>query len=192
MAERIFIVEDEPLVLNGYIAMLEGNGHTVLGYSMTAADAIDAIPALKPDIAILDINLPDGNGIEVVNKVQEIFPLPCILITGYNNSKEMVDQAAQVGIYGYLRKPVDEVEMLSMIRIAINRFRDEQQVIRQNTHLQESLENRKTIERAKGALIDEFSMKEADAMKYLQKKSRDTNMKLVDVAKTILKNLQKL
>lgn len=188
---RVYIVEDEPLVLNGYIAMLQGNGIDVVGYSMNAKGAMEAIPALRPDVAILDINLPDGNGIETVENIQKSYRLPCILITGYQNSKQLVDRAAQIGVYGYLHKPVDEVELISMIKIALNRFQEEQQMRKQTTLLQESLENRKIIERAKGALIDEFSMKEADAMKYLQKKSRDTNLKMIDVAKSILSNLQK-
>lgn len=187
---KVYIVEDEPLVLNGYIAMLKANGFEIAGYSLKAMDAIHAIPGIKPDICIMDINLPDLDGISTVARIQSIYRLPCILVTGYNNL-ELADKASQDGIYGYLRKPVDEIELVSMINIAKNNFEKQQQLEKKVASSTADLENRKLIERAKGVLMDEFSMKEGDAMKYLQKKSRDGNVKLVEVAQQVLAFLKK-
>lgn len=180
-----YIVDDEMLVLNGYKAILCGNGINVVGCATNAKTAIAEIPIVQPNITIMDINLPDMDGITAVKEIQMRFRVPCILITGYHDPA-LVARATEIGVFGYLHKPVDELELVSMIEIAIKRFQEEESLRVQADRLQKSLEERKVIERAKGLLMDEFGFKEDQAMKYLQKKSRETNRKLFDIARQII------
>jgi len=188
---RAYITDDELLILNGYKAMLSGNGIDVVGCAGNASTAIREIPILKPDIVIMDIKLPDSDGISAVIEIQKIYRVPCILITGYHDST-LITRATQVGVYGYLHKPVDEIELVSMIEIALRRFREEQHIRIYADELEKNLEERKIVERAKGVLMDDLGLKEAQAMKYIQKRSRDTNRRLVEVAQSILDHFLKL
>lgn len=188
---RAYITDDELLILNGYKAMLSGNGISVVGCAGNASTAIREIPILKPDIVIMDIKLPDSDGISAVIEIQKIYRVPCILITGYRDSA-LITRATQVGVYGYLHKPVDEIELVSMIEIALRCFREEQHIRIYADELERNLEERKIVERAKGVLMDDLGLKEAQAMKYIQKRSRDTNRRLVEVAQSILDHFLKL
>ena len=118
---RIFIAEDEPLILQGFKVMVSSLGHTIIGTAMNGQDAIDRVPELRPDLAIMDINMPDVDGLQAIEAINRKIKLPFIVITGYQDP-ELLEKAAQLGVFGYLPKPVDVCEIRNTIEIAMTRF----------------------------------------------------------------------
>lgn len=188
---RIFIAEDEPIVLTGFQMMIDEIGHEVVGTASDGMSAINEILEKKPDMMIMDINMPDIDGISVIEKVNESIEIPAVVITGYR-SQNYVDRAVQAGVYGYLQKPVDAYQLESTIRVAYTQFQKAIEAKMGRENAERLLKERKVIERAKGLLMDQFGLSEAQAMKALQKKSADTNKKIYVVAKEILGRGEKL
>ncbi len=182
---RIFIAEDETIILGTFKMMVERAGHTVIGTALDGMQAEEQIRSLLPDMVLIDINMPKKTGLEVIKSINQDRLVPCIFITGYY-SEQLSQQAAELGAFGYLLKPVDGKQLEATIQIAQARYEEFQQVYAQADSLRNALEERKYIERAKGILMDRFGLKEPDAMRQLQKKSKDKNKKLVIIAKEII------
>lgn len=183
---RVFIAEDEAIILTSFKMILKRNGYEVVGEATSGLEAYSKICDLKPDLILMDINMPELDGINVLMKINKIMLIPCIFITG-QYSNELVERVNDAGAFGYLIKPVDERQIKASIDIAMERYREFKLLNAETNNLKASLEARKFIERAKGILMQKCSMSEQDAMKHLQKKSRNSNVKLVDVAKEIIK-----
>ena len=182
---RIFIAEDEAIILGTFKMLVEKIGHTVVGVATDGESAERKIRQLQPDLILIDINMPKKSGMEVIRAVNEDHIIPCIFITGYY-SEELSQKAAKLGAFGYLLKPVDGKQLEAAIQIAQARYEEFRQVYAEADSLRIALEERKYIERAKGILMDRFGLKEPDDMRQLQKKSKDKNKKLVVVAKEII------
>lgn len=184
---RIFIAEDELLIQQGYRAMLAGRDYEVVDTAMDGLEAVEKIGRMcnEIDLVIVDINIPSIDGIEVIERVQKFKKLPCIIVTGYCDDM-LIKRANKAGVYGYLQKPVDRYDLISTISVAMERFAEFERLKTETDTARKVLEERKLIERAKGILMDKFEIKEKDAMRSLQKKSRDRNKKLVEVAKEII------
>ena len=99
----------------------------------------------------------------------------------------LIKRAGKVGVYGYLQKPIDRYDLVSTISIAMDRFSEFNRLKNETDVAKKALEERKLVEHAKGILMDKFEMKEKDAMRFLQKKSRDRNKKIVEIAKEIIR-----
>lgn len=188
---RIFIAEDEAIVLAGFLAMIEEFGYEVVGTAMDGEEAIPLILELKPDLILTDVNLPKVDGITVIETVNQQVEIPAIVVTGYR-SQTYMDRAVKGNIYGYLQKPLDEYELRSAIRIAYMQFEKKREATEGKEAAERMLRDRKVIERAKGLLMDQFGLTEQQAMKALQKRSADKNKKLIVVAKEILSMGEKL
>ena len=203
---HIFIAEDEPIVLMGFEALVRICGHTVAGTASDGAKALERIRELKPDIMILDIDMPEVDGLSVAETIYQELKIPGIIVTGYRSS-EYAERAGKSGVYAYLQKPVDEFEMRSAINIAMNQHALQMQTDRarmraetaarkekrariqaetEKEQAEQKLRDRVVIERAKGLLMDQFGLGDEQAMKALQKKSADTNTKLAEVARQML------
>lgn len=183
---RIFIAEDEAVILASFKMILKRNGYDVVGEATSGLQAYEKICDIKPDLILMDINLPELDGINVLMRISKIMVIPCIFITG-QYSKELVERVNNAGAFGYLIKPVDERQIKASIEIAMERYREFKLLNTETNNLKAALEARKYIERAKGILMQKCSMSEADAMKHLQKKSRNANMKLLEAAKEIIR-----
>ena len=99
---RIFIAEDEPIVQAGFQAMAEEIGHEIVGTAFDGESAVADILKSKPDLVLMDINLPGIDGITAIEKVNEKMEIPAVIITGYR-SQNFVERAVEAGVYGYLQ-----------------------------------------------------------------------------------------
>ncbi|MCQ5129589.1 response regulator [Butyricicoccus faecihominis] len=183
---RVFIAEDEPLVRLGFQKMVANIGHEVVGTAGNGKLAIERILELRPDIVMMDVNLPEIDGITAIETVQKVFQIPAVVITGYRDSK-VTERVSAAGVFGYLQKPVDEYEIESALSIAYARYAEQRAAISERDQAINRLSERKVIERAKGLLMDQFGIGDEDAMRFLQRKSRNENRKLVLVAQDILR-----
>ncbi|WP_289058843.1 response regulator [uncultured Mesotoga sp.] len=182
---NILIAEDEYIVLRGLKETLTDLGHNVIGEAMDGETFVKLALEKDPDLLIVDINLPALSGIEAIERIGKVKLVPSIIVTGYS-SEETVKRANSAGVFNYLVKPVDEKELKPAIEIAMGRFKEFMLLKKELHEQEEALEARKLIERAKGILMDRNGIKESEAMKLLQKISRDKNLKLVVVAREII------
>lgn len=182
---QIFIAEDDPIGMAGFCTVLQGLGYQIAGKANTGRKAIEGVKQTNPDLILMDINMPDLDGLSALEEINKEQLIPCIIITGYNDVS-LVERASQLGVFGYLHKPVDEYEIQSAIKIAMERFNEFEQLRGKLRKSEQALADRKLIERAKGILMDTMEMSEQQAMKFLQKKGRNANKKLVEVAKEVI------
>lgn len=182
---RIFILEDEALILSSFLMSLGKMGYEVCGYALDGSMAADMILNLEPDLILLDVNLPGKDGLSVLNEVNQKKLIPGIVISGYC-SEQLVNKANEIGAFAYLVKPVNEKQLMASIEIAMSRFREFEEASNETSDLKIALANRKYIEKAKGILMNRFGVAENEAMRRLQKKSRDQNKKLIEAAKEII------
>lgn len=182
---KIVIAEDEYISLMGMKANLEELGHEVVGEAIDGRDAVDKVLSLRPDMVIIDINMPIMDGIEVLTEIRKFVEIPGIIVSGYHDEK-LIKRANDAGVYGYLVKPVSMHDVKVAIETSYSRFSDYQQVFRELKKAEIKIEERKYIEKAKGILMEKKKLSERDAMKSLQKMSRDKNIKMVVLAKKII------
>ena len=176
---KIYIAEDESIILMNFKMILQQLGYEVVGSSVNGEKALKDILELKPDLLLLDINMPRLDGISLFESVSKAYDAACIFITGHF-SEAFVEKAKKAGALGYLIKPVDEKQLKASIEVAVARF-DERCILRDETEkLRADLSDRKYIERAKGILM------EGEAMARLQKLSRDKNKKLAVIARELI------
>ena len=181
---KIYIAEDESIILMNFKMILQQLGYEVVGSAVNGEKALKDILELKPDLLLLDINMPQLDGISLFESVSKAYDAACIFITGHF-SEAFVEKAKKAGALGYLIKPVDEKQLKASIEVAVARF-DERCILRDETEkLRADLSDRKYIERAKGILMDSFGLKEGEAMARLQKLSRD-NKKLAVIARELI------
>lgn len=182
---NVVIAEDEILILMGLKSNLESLGCIVIGEATNGKELIDIVLERKPDLIIADINLPILDGLEALEIINKNMDVPSLIVSGYDD-EELIQRAIEIGVLGYLIKPIDESDLKAAIEIAISRFEEIKNLKIELEETKDALESRKIIEKAKGIVMERTQLKEDDAMKFLQKKSRNSNKKLVDVAKDII------
>jgi response regulator NasT len=133
----------------------------------------------------MDIKMPDMDGIEAAKVLTEEQIAPVILLTAYGQ-KELVERAKEAGVVGYLVKPFREADLSPAIEIATSRFNEFRIMQQEVQDLQNALETRKLVDRAKGILMDTQGMSEADAFRKIQKMSMNTRKSMREVAEAII------
>ena len=181
---RALIAEDEALIRMDLREMLEEEGHEVVGEARTGSEAIELARSLKPDIVFMDINMPDVNGIEAAGVIGEESIAPVVMVTAFSQAS-YVEQAANAGAMAYVVKPFSSTDILPAMQIAASRFAESRALAEEIADLNERLETRKVVDRAKGLLM-ERGMSEPEAFKRLQKLAMDKRMTLKDVAQAII------
>jgi len=182
---RILVAEDDSIVVLSLKGMLESLGHTVVGEAQDGVEAVGLARALRPDLIVMDIVMPRLDGLEAAAAITAKRPTPIILLTAHGED-ELVQRAESVGVLAYLVKPVDEDNLGPAIRIALARFKELESLRQEVNTLKEALETRKLVERAKGILMDRLSLSEEEAHRRLQRQARDRNLRLGDLARSII------
>lgn len=184
-AIRILIAEDNDLVSLTLEEQLKGLGYDVVGIARSGAEAVSLAGRLKPDLIMMDIRMPEMEGTEAAARIRDQTPVPIIMLTAYAD-KETIKKAEAAGALAYLVKPVNENELPPAINIAMARFKEIQALRSQVGELEESLEARKVIERAKGILMQRLGLNERDAYERLRQRARDKRAKMKDIAQAII------
>ncbi|MEI6777510.1 MAG: response regulator [Chloroflexales bacterium] len=182
---RILIAEDNDLVSLTLEEQLKGLGYDVVGIARNGNEAIALANRLKPDLIMMDIRMPEMEGTEAAARIHDQMAVPIIMLTAYAD-KETVRKAEAAGALAYLVKPVSEVELPPAITIALARFHEIQGLRTHVNELEDSLEARKLIERAKGILMQRLGLNERDAYERLRQRARDKRTKMKDIAQAII------
>ncbi|MEC7844032.1 MAG: response regulator [Actinomycetota bacterium] len=182
---RIVIAEDEAIIRLDLRESLEAEGYIVVGETGRGDEAVELSRALKPDVVILDIKMPGLTGIEAAEIINKENIAAVLLLTAFSQ-RDLIQDASQAGALAYLVKPFQRSELVPSIELAIGRFQEIIALKKENDDLLENLETRKVVDRAKGALMDQYGLKEKDAYRYLQKKAMEKRSPMKEVAKSIL------
>jgi AmiR/NasT family two-component response regulator len=182
---RIVVADDEPDMRDYFRKILPRLGHTVAAVAENGAELIAQCRAQRPDLVITDIKMPVMDGIDAALKIYEETPTPVILVSAYSDPK-LIERAEVDPIMAYLVKPIKQADLEPAISLAMRRFEQFEALRREAADVRQALENRKVIERAKGILMKELSLSEAEAFRRLQKTASAKNLKLIDVAQLAL------
>ena len=158
-------------------------GHEVVAEASNGREALNLIESGNPDVAILDIKMPDMDGVSVAKKISS--RVPVIFLTAYT-SRQLIEEAKDSGVIAYLTKPFREGDLAPAIELAVSQFLKTSQLTQHVTRLQEQLENRKVIEKAKGLLMAHEKLTEIQAYRKLQKISMEKNRTMKAVAEAII------
>jgi AmiR/NasT family two-component response regulator len=182
---RIIIADDESLIRMDLREMLTNLGYLVVGEVADGRSAVNQARELRPDIIIMDIKMPDMDGIEAAKTLTEERIAPVVLLSAYSQ-RDLVQRAREAGVVAYLVKPYREEELAPAIEVALARFQEFKELESQVTDLQTALETRKLVDRAKGILMDKQGLSEAEAFRKIQKMSMDNRKPMKDVAEAII------
>ncbi|OQY94797.1 MAG: response regulator [Chloroflexi bacterium UTCFX4] len=182
---RIVIADDESLHLMSLRAQLEAMGHRVVGEADDGESALRLLRDLRPDLAILDIKMPEPDGIQVAETIMQEQPLPIILLTAYSEGS-LAERAAHARVAAYLMKPALPQDLAPTIALATSRFNEFQTLNRKVQDLSDALETRKLVERAKGILMRRLNLSEEEAFHRMQRRSQNENKKMGEIANAII------
>jgi two-component system, response regulator PdtaR len=180
---KIIVADDESIIRLGLKTMLTELGHEAY-LASNGREALTLARTIDADLALLDINMPMTDGLEAAKMIGKKHPMPIIFLTAYGQ-QDLIEKATALPIHGYLIKPVNERDLAAAIGVALARFNEQQNALREAEKLREDLETRKIVERAKGVLIDQ-GMGETEAYQHIQRKARDNRSSMREVAEKIL------
>lgn len=180
---RILVAEDESITRMGLTRILEDAGHQVVA-APNGRTAVTLARQTGPHLAILDIKMPQLDGLEVAKRIYQERPTPIVLLTAYGD-RDLVEQATSLPVMAYLIKPVKERELLATLEVVTARFAEFEWMHRQTVELKEELAARKVIEQAKGVLMRREGLGEAEAYRWIQRRARAGRRSMREVAEEI-------
>ncbi len=182
---RVIIADDESVIRTDLREMLANLNYLVVGEAGDGQSAVNLAREVKPDVVIMDIKMPDMDGIEAARVLTRERIAPVLLLTAYSQ-KDLVERAKEAGVVGYLVKPFREQEVVPAIEIALARFSEFSELQKQVGDLKETLETRKIVDRAKGILMDTQGLTEHEAFRKIQKMSMNTRKPMKEIAEAIV------
>ncbi len=184
-ALRILVAEDEPAVAASVEEQLRALGHEIVGEATTGKEAVSLAAQTEPDLVVMDIIMPDGDGIEAAHQIAKRSPTPVVFLSGHFD-EELLQGVVASGGLAYLLKPATSDQLQAALTLAQEQFREMKDLRDQVHHLEQALEARKLVTRAKGLLMQRHGLTEEEAHRRMQKEASRSNMKLVDLARAIL------
>ncbi|WP_040325363.1 response regulator [Candidatus Aquiluna sp. IMCC13023] len=186
-ALRVIVAEDEALIRMDVVATLQEAGYEVVGEAGDGEEAVRLAIELMPDLMIMDIKMPKLDGISAAEKISE-HKIPVVLLTAFSQA-DLVKRAADAGAMAYVTKPFKPSDLLPAIQIALSRSEELFALETEIADLNERLETRKLMDRAKGLLQSKMKLSEPEAFRWIQKASMDRRLSMSQVAKAVLEQL---
>jgi len=185
VSPRVVVVEDESLIRLDLVEMLTEAGYEVVGQAGDGETGVRLVRELRPDLVLMDVKMPVLDGISAAEALAEDCIAPIVLLTAFSQS-DLVERALSAGVQGYVVKPFTLAELRPAIEIARARFAEVRSLRTGVADLEERLEARKVIERAKSALQTRFGWDEQAAFAWLQRAAMDARVPMAEVARGVL------
>ncbi len=180
---KILVAEDETIIRLDLVEMLTDAGYEVVAQAENGAIAIEMAKKYQPDLAILDVKMPEVDGITAAEQIISISPV--LMLTAFSQ-RELVERARDAGVMAYVVKPFSIGDLVPAIEIAISRHRQMKSLEAEVADLYERLETRKIIDRAKGILMKAMNLSEPDSFNWIQKTAMDRRISMKQVAQAII------
>lgn len=187
---RIIIADNESIIRMDLKELLQEAGHEVIAEASDGLKAVELTRKLHPDLVIMDIKMPEMDGITASKIISNEKIAPVLLLTAYSQ-KEIVDKAKDSGVLAYLVKPVKEANLFPAMEIALSRFREFTDLEKELEDIKNSLETRKILDRAKGILMDSLQISESEAFRRIQQYSMNKRKSIREVAESIIESTGK-
>jgi AmiR/NasT family two-component response regulator len=182
---RVVIAEDEAIIRLDLKETLQEEGYEVVGETGRGDEAVALVKDLAPDLAILDIKMPGLDGLSAAREISEDRRSAVLILTAFSQ-RDLIEQARDAGALAYLVKPFQRSELIPAVEVALGRFREMQALFDQNSSLEDQLETRKVVDRAKGQLMDGHGFSESEAFSWIQKRAMQERKTMRAVAGEII------
>jgi response regulator NasT len=192
MGARVVIAEDEAIIRLDLKEILEAEGYEVVGETGRGDEAVELVTAQQPDLAILDVKMPGLDGIEAARRITADRKVAVLILTAFSQ-RNLIEDARDAGVSAYLVKPFQRSELVPAIEVALARFEEFRAIEEEHgrladevASLEDKLETRQLVDRAKGVLMDDHGRGEAEAFSFIQKTAMSRRIRMKDVAQEIL------
>jgi AmiR/NasT family two-component response regulator len=192
MSKRVVIAEDEAIIRLDLKEILESEGYEVVGETGRGDEAVDLVSEHHPDLAILDIKMPGIDGIEAARRISNDHRVAVLILTAFSQ-RNLIEEARDAGVAAYLVKPFQRTELVPAIDVAVARFEEYRAIEDEHARLseevatlEEKLETRRLVDRAKGVLMDDHALSERDAFSFIQRTAMDRRVRMKQVAQQII------
>jgi two-component system, response regulator PdtaR len=185
---KLVVVEDDPTVRLFIKDACVQLGHQVVGEAGTGTDMVRTVLDLEPDVVVFDIHLPRLNGLDALRQIYQERVIAAVAITA-DRDQELVRRALEEHVLAFLVKPVEAHQLGAALLVAWDRFKELRQLSDENANLRQTLQNRKTIERAKGVLMKRHRWSEAEAFRRLQRGAMNNRVTMIELAQNILNGI---
>ena len=178
---RVIIAEDEAIIRLDLKEILELEGYEVVADTGRGDHAVELVAEYQPDVVILDIKMPGLDGIEAAREIAAIGDTAIVILTAFSQ-RDLVDRAIEAGALAYLVKPYTRDELVPAGEIARARHREMRAITDQARTLADRLEARKSIDRAKGVLMEETEMSEMEAFRFIQSSAMSSRCSMAEIS----------
>ena len=183
--QKILVADDELLVAQGIIGLLKTLGFEIIGPCKNGEEAIALVREDKPDMALLDIQMPIMDGMQAAQIIFHEYDVPVVMLTAYSDDTFLRNSIA-AGVFGYLLKPASKEQLSAGLSVAWKRYLDHVGQRSEIVDLRQRLDDRKLIEQAKWIIVKRKSISEPEAMQLLQKQSRSSRKSIASVARAVI------
>ena len=184
---RVLIVDDESLIRMDLRDIIESSGHEVVAEGTNGVEAIKLCKEYKPDIVLMDVKMPELDGIEAARQIGFHHEAPVVLLTSYSQ-QELINKAR---VYGYLIKPVREEQLVPTLEMALGRYHSDAELREKMAELEQSLEDRKIIQKGTGILMELYSISEEEAYNRIRALSMKKRDSIVNICKALINQVSK-
>ncbi|MGH9155584.1 MAG: ANTAR domain-containing response regulator [Acidimicrobiales bacterium] len=185
MTVRVVIAEDEAIIRLDLKEVLQEEGYEVVGETGRGDEAVELVRTLGPDLAILDIKMPGMDGLAAAREIATGRQAAVLILTAFSQ-KNLIEEARDAGALAYLVKPYQASELIPAIEVALGRFHEIQALERENRSLEDQLETRRVVARAKGLLMDGYQLSEGDAFRFIQQTAMRERLTMRVMAQRVL------
>ena len=185
MPTRVLIAEDEAIIRLDLRETLEEEGYEIVAETGRGDEAVELARSMGPDLAILDIKMPGMDGLEAARLITDERLCGVLVLMAFSQ-RDFIEQARDAGALAYLVKPFQKSDLVPAIELAIARFRELSALADEVKGLEEQLETRKVVDRAKGILMDRHGLSEQDAFSFIQKRAMSERTKMKTIAERVV------
>ena len=185
---RVIVAEDEALIRLDIVETIKENDFDVVGEAVDGEEAVTLALELEPDLMVMDIKMPKLDGIAAAEKIMKEAPCAIVMLTAFSD-KELIERAKDAGTMAYLVKPFDPKDLLPAVEVALSRHQELLSLEDSIADLQDRLNTRKQVDRAKGLLMEKMELTEPEAFRWIQKTSMDRRLSMREVADAVIDQL---
>ncbi|SEA40134.1 response regulator receiver and ANTAR domain protein [Bowdeniella nasicola] len=185
---RVVVAEDEPLIRLDIVESLTDAGYEVVGEAGDGAKAVELANELEPDVVVMDIKMPEMDGITAAERILKDRICAVVMLTAFSQT-ELVERARDAGALAYVVKPFNPSDLLPAIEIAVSRFNEIQSLESEVADLTDRFETRKRVDRAKGLLMSKMGLTEPESFRWIQKTSMDRRLTMREVADAVIEQI---